>query len=62
MDLGPTSPKQWICRWWVGKLDSNELDEHNNRFRWQEGVNRQGYDEENRPWQGSRRIVLIYCS
>ena len=62
MDLGPTSPKQWICRGLVGKLGFNESDEHNSRFRWQEGVNRQGYDEENRLWQGLRRIVLIYCS
>ena len=25
VDLGPKSPKQWICRGWVGKLGQNEL-------------------------------------
>ena len=38
MDLGPKSPKQWICREWVRKLGSNESDKHNNGFRWQEDV------------------------
>ena len=60
MDLGPKSPKQWICRKWVGKLGSNESDKHKSRFRWQEDVNRQVFDEVNRPQQSPRRSILIY--
>ena len=60
MDWGPKSLKQWICREWDGKLCSNELDKHKSRFRSQEDVNGQVYNEENRPQQSSRRSVLIY--
>ena len=62
MNLGLKSPKQWICREWVEKLGSNKSDKYNSRFRWQEDVNKQGYDEEDHPRQGLKRIVLIYCS
>ena len=60
MDWNPKSPKQWICREWVGKLGSNELDKYKSRFRWQEDVNGQVYSEENRIQQSPRRSVLIY--
>jgi len=58
MDWGPKSPKQWICREWVGKMGSNESDKHKNRFRWQEDVNGQVYNEENHPRQSLRRSFL----
>ena len=63
MDLGSKSPKQWICREWVRKLGSNESDEHLNRFRWQEGVNKQGNDEEKTSSAMSKENrSCIYCS
>ena len=60
MDWGPKSLKQWICREWVGKLGFNELDKHKSRFKWQEDINGQVYNEENRHRQNPRRSVLIY--
>ena len=60
MDWGSKSPKQWICREWVGKLGSNESDNHKSRFSWQEDVDGQVYNEENHPRQSLRWSVLIY--
>ena len=49
MDWGPKGPKQWICKKWIGKLGSNELDKHKSKFRWREDVNGHVYNEEKCP-------------
>ena len=60
MNIGPKSPKQLICRERVRKLGSNELDKLENRFKGQEDVNEQVYNEENRHRQSPRRSILMY--
>ena len=62
MDWDPKSSKQWICKEWVGKLGSNESNKHKSRFRWQEDVNGQVYNEENHHRQSLRRSILIFLS
>ena len=61
-DLGPKSPIQWICREWVRKLGSNELNKNYGWLRWQESKDKLVLSKENRPRHYPRRSVLVYIS
>ena len=61
-DLGPKSPIQWICREWVRKLGSNELDNNYIWPKWQESKDKLVLSKENHPQHYPRRSVLVYIS
>ena len=59
-DLGLKSSIQWICREWVRKLDSDELDNNYDGPRWLESKDKQVLSKENHHWHNPRKCVLIY--
>ena len=59
-DLGLKSSIQWICREWVRKLNSNELDNNYDGPRWLESKDKQVLSKENHHWHNPRKCVLIY--
>ena len=61
-DLGPKSPIQWICREWVRKLSSNELNNNYSGPRWQESQDKVVLSKENRSRHNLRRSVIVYIS
>ena len=56
------SPIQWICREWIRKLGSNELDNNYSGSRRQKNKDKLVLSKENRPRLNPRRLVLIYNS
>ena len=61
-DFGLKSSIQWICREWVRKLDSDELDNNYGGSRWPESKDKQVLSKENHHRHNPRKCVLIYIS
>ena len=60
MDLDLKSSIQWICREWVRKLDSNELGNNYNGFRWKERKYGLVLSKKKCPRHSPRRSILVY--
>ena len=60
MDLGLKSSIQWICREWDRKLDSNELGNNYNGFRWKERKYGLVLSKKKCPRHSPRRSILVY--
>ena len=61
-NLGPKSAIQWICREWVRKLGSNELDNNYCGSRWQEKKDKLVLSKEDCHQLNPKRLVLVYIS
>ena len=61
-DIGLISPIKWICREWVKKLGSNELDNNYGGLRSPESKDKHVLSKENCHRHNPRRSVLIYTS